>query len=149
MPDVVSKEVRSRMMSGIRGKNTKPEMLIRKELHARGFRFRLHRKDLPGRPDIVLPRHNAVIQVQGCFWHGHACQLFKYPENNAAFWREKIHSNRERDARTNAALIALGWRVLTVWECATRTPMLSQTHSAIADWLVSGRPSEDIGSSTK
>ena len=107
------------MMSGIRGKNTKPELLVRKALHARGFRYRLH-CDLPGKPDICLPKHRAVIFVHGCFWHGHDCHLFKWPSTRPEFWRAKIGRNREVDAAAQAALLAMGWRVATVWECALK-----------------------------
>ena len=93
MADVVDRKTRSRMMSGIRGKNTRPELLIRKGLHARGFRFRLHDKRLPGKPDLVLPKYSAVIFVHGCFWHGHDCHLFKWPQSRREFWRKKITRN--------------------------------------------------------
>jgi len=134
-------------MSGIRSRDTKPEIALRSALHAKGFRFRIHRKDLPGRPDIVLPKYNAVIEVHGCFWHGHGCDLFRYPATNPEFWRQKIGENRIRDQRTRDALRALGWRVLTVWECATR----GRTQEAIADsvtaWIVSGDEEGEIGKS--
>lgn len=107
-------------MSGIRGKNTRPEPLIRSELHKAGFRFRLHRKDLPGRPDLVFPRHKAVLFVHGCFWHRHDCHLFKWPSTRQAFWREKIERNVERDHRQYAELTEKGWRIATVWECALK-----------------------------
>lgn len=113
-------------MGRIRGKDTKPEMLVRKKLHAAGFRFRLHRKDLPGRPDITLPRHKTVIFVHGCFWHGHeGCKANRIPKTNEAFWREKIDRNRQRDARNKADLIALGWKVVEVWECEVRSVELA------------------------
>lgn len=117
MVDVVDQETRSRMMSGIRSKNTKPEILIRKALHAAGFRFRLHRKGLPGSPDIVLPKYRAVILINGCFWHGHDCRLFKWPKTRPEFWREKIEGNIARDQRNQAELKKLGWRVCILWEC--------------------------------
>jgi DNA mismatch endonuclease (patch repair protein) len=120
--DIFTQAKRSEIMGRIRGKNTKPEMLVRKKLHAAGFRFRLHRKDLPGRPDITLPRHKTVIFVHGCFWHGHeGCKANRIPKTNEAFWREKIDRNRQRDARNKAELIALGWTVVEVWECEVRT----------------------------
>lgn len=144
MADVVSKEVRSRMMSGIRGKDTKPEVALRRALHARGFRFRLHRKDLPGRPDIVLAKHQAVIQVQGCFWHGHDCRFFRYPATNPEFWAEKIAQNRARDIRTNDALKASGWRVITVWECAMRLRPLDEITDLVSGWLLSNEDAADI-----
>ena len=118
--DVVTPDVRSRMMSGIRGKNTKPELLIRKALFARGFRYRLHDKSLPGKPDLVFPKYRAVIQVNGCFWHGHNCPLFKWPSSRPEFWKEKITGNRQRDMASCEELERLGWRVMTVWECALK-----------------------------
>ena len=120
MADTVSPEVRSRMMAGIRGKDTRPELLIRKGLHAAGFRFRLHAKDLPGHPDIVLPKHRAVILVSGCFWHGHDCHLFRMPGTRREFWEAKIRRNRERDAEVRNALSALGWRHMSIMECALK-----------------------------
>lgn len=120
MVDVVDSATRSRMMSGIRCCNTKPEMQIRSLLHRQGFRFRLHVKDMPGKPDIVFPRYRAVIFIHGCFWHGHDCPLFKWPKTRAEFWRDKIGRNRENDQRTMAALLAGGWRVAVIWECAIR-----------------------------
>ncbi len=125
------------MMSGIRGKNTRPELLIRKALHARGFRYRLH-CDLPGKPDICLPKHRAVIFVHGCFWHGHDCHLFRWPGTRPDFWRTKIGRNREVDSAAEAALLAAGWRVATVWECALkgreRLPVEVQI-GTLSDWL--------------
>jgi DNA mismatch endonuclease, patch repair protein len=109
------------MMAGIRSKNTKPEIGVRKLLHRLGFRFRLHRKDLPGKPDIVLPKWNAAVFVHGCFWHGHAnCPLYRLPLSNADFWSEKIGGNMIRDAKGASDLLASGWRVITVWECALK-----------------------------
>lgn len=111
---------RSRMMSGIRGCNTKPEILVRRQLHRLGFRFRLHVRELPGKPDIVLPRYHAAIFVHGCFWHGHDCPLFRMPGTREDFWRDKISRNRASDQKTKAELLAAGWRVGVVWECAIR-----------------------------
>lgn len=108
------------MMAGITGKNTKPELLIRRGLHALGYRFRLHAKDLPGRPDIVFRPRRAVIFVNGCFWHGHDCHLFRWPGTRQKFWREKIATNIARDERTRAALAAAGWRICEIWECALK-----------------------------
>ena len=108
-------------MSRIRGKNTKPEILVRKGLHARGYRFRLQDKKLPGRPDIVLPKYGVAIMVNGCFWHGHkGCRYATKPKGNEEFWEAKIARNRHRDEVTNAHLEALGWHVITVWECELR-----------------------------
>jgi DNA mismatch endonuclease (patch repair protein) len=120
MADVVSKEKRSRMMSGIRGKNTKPEILVRKALFSRGFRYRLHDKNLPGKPDLVFPKYRAVIFVHGCFWHMHDCHLFKWPSSRPEFWRAKLEGNRQRDLLQLAALEEQGWRVLVIWECALK-----------------------------
>lgn len=106
-------------MAAIRGKNTRPELLIRKKLHARGFRYRLHAA-LPGKPDLVLPRWGAAIFVHGCFWHGHDCPMFRWPATREDFWRDKIGRNRARDAAAEYALEGGGWRVATVWECALR-----------------------------
>lgn len=112
---------RSYCMSRIRGKNTKPEILVRKGLHAHGFRFRLQDRKLPGRPDIVLPKYGVVIMVNGCFWHGHkGCRYATRPKSNVEFWTAKIQRNRHRDQVTEAHLSALGWHVITVWECELR-----------------------------
>ncbi len=118
MADIVSPEIRSRMMSGIRGRNTRPELVLRSALHARGFRFRLHVRDLPGKPDLVFPKHRAVIQVHGCFWHRHGCKKTTNPSTNSEFWALKFHQNVERDVKTEAELVELGWRFGLVWECA-------------------------------
>ncbi|AUH35761.1 very short patch repair endonuclease [Paracoccus tegillarcae] len=138
--DIVSTSVRSRMMAAVKGKNTKPELAIRSALHGRGFRFRLHRKDLPGRPDLVFTCRNAVIFVHGCFWHGHDCHLFRWPKSRQDFWREKIGSNIERDRHQCEALAEAGWRIGIVWECAlkgkTRLPFDSVVDQC-AMWLKS------------
>jgi DNA mismatch endonuclease (patch repair protein) len=147
MADIVTAEVRSRMMSGIRGTNTKPELLLRKGLHAMGFRFRLHERSLPGKPDIVLPRYNAVIFAHGCFWHGHDCHLFKWPSTRPEFWQAKIARNRAVDERTDAALTEAGWRQAVVWECALkgkkRLP-LEDVIQSCAEWLRSDQPRLEI-----
>lgn len=120
MTDTISPEKRSALMSRIRSANTKPEISVRSLLHRLGYRFRLHRRDLPGRPDIVLPRHMKIIMVQGCFWHGHDCRLASKPKSNGEYWSEKIMSNKKRDVKNIAALEAAGWRVLEIWECEVR-----------------------------
>ena len=120
MADRLTPEQRARNMSRIRGKDTKPELVIRRLLHAMGFRYRLHRRDLPGSPDIVLPKHRLAVFVHGCFWHGHQCHLFRWPATREEFWRAKIARNVERDAEAIAALHAAGWRTLVVWECAVK-----------------------------
>ena len=109
MADIVDAKTRSRMMSGIRSRNTKPEMLVRRLLHHQGFRFRIHVRDLPGRPDIVLSKYHAVIFIHGCFWHGHGCPLFKVPGTRTDFWLEKIDRNRANDAKASAAMNASTW----------------------------------------
>ncbi len=108
------------MMSGIKGKNTNPELVIRKALFAKGFRYRLHDNKLPGKPDLVFPKYNAVIFVHGCFWHAHDCRLFKWPSTNEDFWRTKISRNTEVDEQNRSSLRDKGWRVLEVWECALK-----------------------------
>ena len=140
MADIVSKAVRSRMMSGIKGKDTKPELLLRQNLHRRGFRYRLHVKDLPGRPDMVLPRFNAVLFAHGCFWHGHDCSLFRWPQTRRDFWVEKIRGNRARDIRNEQLLCDNGWRVGKVWECALKGPDrigIDEVIEQCANWLES------------
>ena len=118
--DIVDSATRSRMMSGIRGVNTKPELQVRSALHRLGYRFRLHVRDLPGKPDIVLPRHRAVVMVHGCFWHGHDCSLFKLPKTRTEFWCDKIARNKAIDVSSAEALRGAGWRLATVWECALK-----------------------------
>lgn len=121
--DIVDSATRSRMMSGIRGRDTRPEMMVRKFLHARGYRFRLHRKDLPGRPDIVLPRFRTCIFIHGCFWHHHeGCRFAVLPKTRADFWAQKLRGNVERDRRAQEELARTGWRVLIIWECELKTP---------------------------
>lgn len=121
MTDRLSSKDRSRVMARVRGKNTTPEMVVRKTLHSLGYRFRLHRKDLPGHPDVVLPTHGAVVFVHGCFWHRHpGCKRATEPATNADFWSKKLAGNVARDAKQVEALDRLGWRVLVVWECETK-----------------------------
>lgn len=116
--DVFTPEERARVMAAVKGQNTKPEMIVRRLAHALGYRFRLHRKDLPGKPDLVFPGRRKVIFVHGCFWHGHDCARgARQPKQNAEYWRAKIGRNVERDAANLAALEALDWQVLVIWEC--------------------------------
>lgn len=125
-------------MSGIRGKNTRPELVIRKGLHAAGFRYRLHDRSLPGKPDLVLPRYRAVVMVNGCFWHMHDCHLFRWPSSRPEFWREKILRNVENDRRAADKLRVQGWRIATIWECALkgRTKLdHTEVMQALAVWL--------------
>lgn len=141
MADVVDKATRSRMMSGILAKNTKPEILWRSTLHKEGLRFQLHRRDLSGKPDLVFPRHHVALFVNGCFWHGHECRIFKWPETRSRFWRNKIQHNRDRDLRAIEDLGALGWRCLVVWECALRGATEATTVAAgknVAKWIRDG-----------
>lgn len=120
MADVLTTDQRRHNMSRIRGKDTKPEMLIRRGLHAKGLRYRLHDRTLPGRPDLVFPKYHAVIFVHGCFWHAHCCNLAKLPKTHSDFWKTKLAVNASRDRRVVEAILALGWRVLIIWECALR-----------------------------
>lgn len=121
MTDVVGPEIRSRMMSGIRSKDTQPEVLVRRALFAAGFRFRLHRRDLPGAPDVVLLGRRIAIFIHGCFWHMHeGCRFAKLPATRPDFWKAKLEGNVERDRRAVETLLAKNWRVLVVWECATK-----------------------------
>jgi DNA mismatch endonuclease, patch repair protein len=122
MADVLDAAARSRNMRAIRSTNTRPEIAVRRILHARGFRFRLHGKSLPGKPDIVLRRHRAVILVHGCFWHGHNCALFRLPATRTQFWSGKIARNHTNDIRTLRALHRAGWRTAVIWECALKGP---------------------------
>ncbi|MBN6207598.1 very short patch repair endonuclease [Ralstonia flatus] len=118
--DTISKAKRSEIMSRIRSTNTQPELVVRSMLHKLGYRFRLHRRELPGRPDIVLPRHRKVILVHGCFWHGHTCKLASRPKSNQRYWADKIARNQSRDAHAMDQLQVLGWEVLVLWECEIR-----------------------------
>lgn len=118
MADVVDAATRSRIMSRIPSKNTKIEILVRKALFASGLRFRLHRKDLRGKPDIVLLKHKAVVFVHGCYWHGHNCSLFRMPDTNSDFWTQKINTTRQKDNASIKDLLHYGWRVAVIWECA-------------------------------
>jgi len=136
--DVVDKQKRSSMMAGIKNKNTKGELLIRKSLHKLGFRYQLYRKDMPGKPDLVFPKFKAVIFVNGCFWHAHDCHLFKWPSSRPEFWQEKISSNKIRDEINLEKLTDLGWKTLVIWECAlkgkTRRDLNEVIHTA-ANWI--------------
>jgi len=116
--DVLTKEQRRLNMRRIRAKNTKPEMRVRRGLHAAGFRYKLHDKSLPGKPDIVLPKYKCVIFVNGCFWHGHECALFRWPKENRSFWENKIRGNRRRDRINEMKVESLGWRIIVIWECS-------------------------------
>ncbi len=134
------------MMSGIRGKNTKPEILVRSLLHKHGFRFRLHARDLPGKPDIVLPRYHAVIFVHGCFWHGHDCPLFKLPASRVDFWRKKICQNQKADLKNQEKLMDSGWRVCVIWECSIRGKRsgVEDFSRRIGDWIRGSEPLYEV-----
>jgi len=134
-------------MSGIRGKDTKPELVLRKGLHAMGYRYKLNDPKLPGKPDLVFPRFGAVILINGCFWHGHDCHLFKWPRTRPGFWRTKIDGNRRRDQIVHEQLIAKGWRVLRVWECALKGKYRLGLDSILEEsalWLESNTKERDI-----
>ncbi len=128
-------------MQAIRRADTKPEMILRKGLHALGFRFRLQSRDLPGRPDLVLPKHRVAVFANGCFWHGHGCDLFRWPATREAFWRDKIGGNMQRDARNLVALEAMGWRIAIVWECALKGRgrlVPGEAVARLAAWISAG-----------
>jgi DNA mismatch endonuclease (patch repair protein) len=136
------------MMSGIRGKDTKPELAIRRGLHAKGFRFRLHASDVPGKPDLILPRYRAAIFVNGCFWHNHVCHLFKMPSTRTEFWQNKITKNVERDRKVEELLDEAGWRKLTIWECALKGKTRLDFDELIGragEWLRSEKIRGEIG----
>lgn len=119
--DKLTPKQRSEVMSRVKGTNTTPELRVRRALHAMGYRFRLHRKDLPGKPDIVLPKHCLCLFVHGCFWHQHeGCKRATFPETNREFWTKKFDQNRERDESIASALVQAGWRVCVIWECQTK-----------------------------
>lgn len=118
--DLMSKQDRSALMSRIRSKDTSPEMDVRRALHALGYRYRIHVSELPGRPDLVLPKYRTAIQVRGCFWHGHGCRLDHRPKSNVRYWGPKLRANRRRDISNDRKLRRLGWSLLVVWECNCR-----------------------------
>lgn len=144
MTDVHTREVRSRNMAAVRAKDTRPELALRKALHARGFRYRTHVAGIPGKPDIVFPaKYHAVIFVHGCFYHGHECPKFRWPKQNSEFWHRKIKANQARDKLVLEKLSASGWRVLVVWECAMRGPdrhPMPVLTDRVAQWLLSCDP---------
>lgn len=138
--DTVDKETRSRIMSAVKCKNTGPELSLRKAIHRRGLRYRLHDATLPGTPDIIFPQFHALIFVHGCFWHSHGCKASTKPETRREFWNEKFIANQERDARKINALLNLGWRVMIVWECtikAGRSCGLDDLSTEVMRWLKS------------
>jgi len=142
MTDVHTKQQRSFNMSCIRNKDTKPELLIRKSLFAKGFRYRLHSNNLPGKPDMVFSKYKAVIFINGCFWHYHKCRLSKIPSTRKSWWKKKLTSNMERDRKNKQELLSSGWRVLTIWECSWRgkgsiTDRIRIVSREAANWLCS------------
>jgi len=133
MADVHEPETRSYNMSQISGKDTKPEMIVRKFLHGNGFRYGLHRKDLPGKPDLVLLKYNSVIFVHGCFWHAHEdCKYFKIPKTRTEWWKEKLYKNKDRDERHIQELEEMGWNVIVVWECDLKPKKKEKTLQMLA-----------------
>ena len=137
MADVHSPETRSYNMSQIKGKNTKPEERVRKHLFSRGFRYRKNVTDLPGKPDIILPKYKTCIFIHGCFWHQHeGCKYFVWPKNNAEFWEKKINGNVERDLRQQQELQALGWKVIVVWECELKGDRFEETMTALEEAII-------------
>lgn len=147
MIDIVDQSTRSRMMAAIGGRNTKPEVVLRRALHSLGFRFRLHSKQVVGRPDIVLAKHNAAIFVHGCFWHRHeGCRYKTTPASRQEFWTAKFEANVARDAVVRAALRERGWRVAIVWECALRNPgQVLVASQRLSSWLLSRENEIEIG----
>jgi len=151
--DIVDKETRSRMMSSVRGTNTKLELELRHRLFAMGFRYRLHRKDLPGKPDMVFPKLSAVIFVHGCFWHQHGCDRSKLPATRKRWWKAKLEGNRLRDMEALRELSSIGWRVMIMWECSVRQPgvvqaeALDEIANRAAKFLLSTQPCLEIPAS--
>lgn len=134
MVDSVDAATRSHIMSRVRNRNTSPELALRKALFQLGFRYRLHNPALPGKPDLVFPRYRAVVFIHGCFWHWHGCRSH-FPEANAAFWQAKILRNQQRDIEVRDQLLARGWRVLVVWECALKARLVAEAAQLTAAWL--------------
>ena len=145
--DTVDELTRSSIMSHVRGKDTTPELLVRKALHKRGFRYRLHVKHLPGSPDIVFPKHKAVIFIHGCFWHRHGCHMSTTPKTRHNFWQEKFDSNVARDRAAKRILLLSGWRVLVIWECSLKGKNKLSIETVIektTTWLMSKAPEQQI-----
>ena len=139
-------DARRRNMAAIRHRDTDPEMIVRRFLHSQGLRFRLHVRGLPGRPDLVFPKHRAVVEVRGCFWHMHECATFRWPVTRATFWREKLESNARRDFSNRRKLLDAGWRVALVWECALKDePRRSRSLSELRSWIRSDSAELELG----
>lgn len=147
MTDIVDKQTRSRMMAGIKGKDTKPELVLRRALHVCGFRYRLHLKILPGRPDLVFPKYHAIVFVHGCFWHRHeGCRYTSTPSTHPEFWQAKFDANVARDRDVQDKLLVAGWRVATVWECKLRKPeQIKEATDLLSEWLLGGQNEVNIG----
>ncbi|MDC8753831.1 DNA mismatch endonuclease Vsr [Erythrobacter sp. sf7] len=148
MTDVHDPATRSRNMAAVKARDTKPELMIRKALHAAGLRYRLNVRDLPGKPDVVLPRYRAVVLVRGCFWHRHECDLFRRPESRTEFWREKLNANAARDAKAAVALEMAGWRQAVIWECALKGRKkrdFQDTMQRLIAWIRSDEQAITIG----
>lgn len=147
MADRITSQSRSRNMAAIRGKDTGPELMVRKAMHARGYRFRLHCKDLPGQPDIVFSKFKAVIWINGCFWHGHSCGAARIPLTRVDYWAPKIERTRARDAAVKQAIQLMGWRSLTIWECSLRGRGALGVESVVemaSNWLAGGIETSEI-----
>ncbi len=148
MSDVHDPQTRSRNMAAVRARDTKPELMIRKALHASGLRYRINVRDLPGKADIVLPRHRAVVFVHGCFWHRHECDLFRWPESRTEFWRDKLNANAAPDMKTAEALEKAGWRQAVTWECALKGSKkrdFQDTMQRLIAWIRSDEQANTIG----
>ena len=150
MADIVDQKTRSRVMAAIGGKNTKPELTLRKALHAKGFRYRLHARDVSGKPDLLLKKYNVVVFVHGCFWHRHSsCRYSSLPSTNSVFWENKLNSNVRRDKKILKELLESGWRVAKIWECALRTQAEAEiTIEILSDWLHGSNIEIEIPAST-
>ncbi|UJD78606.1 DNA mismatch endonuclease Vsr [Serratia rubidaea] len=138
MTDIFNKEKRSDIMSKVRSKNTKPEIMVRKGLYSKGFRYRLYLDQLPGKPDLCLKKYNAVIFVHGCLWHWHGCSRSRMPSSNMDYWVKKINNNRVRDQKNIVKLLNSGWRVLIIWECSVKKTLLDKTLLLTHKWLIGG-----------
>ncbi|KXV60604.1 DNA mismatch repair protein Vsr [Acetobacter tropicalis] len=147
MADIVDRKTRSRMMSGIKSKNTRPELVLRQALHAQGCRYRLHSRKLHGKPDLILPKYHAVIFVHGCFWHHHKdCRYATIPATRTEFWLKKFEANTVRDTTVNSTLLEAGWRVAIIWECTLRkSENITITVSLLTEWLRSSSATLEIG----
>ena len=138
---MISTATRSKIMASIPGKNTRPELIVRKSLHHKGFRYRIHEKRLPGTPDLSLPKYKVAIQINGCFWHGHSCPSFRPPQHRREYWQSKIEMNKTRDRKNNKTLLNMGWRLMVIWECAIQGPRridLDILMSIIENWILVG-----------